>query len=362
MASDPTFMQLPITLSGANLKHLAPTYHALPRGADQMSLVVPTQVKRALAILTPEDALLLLRVEADRLVPTLVARDYVVDVSGGELTPVEPALLPGACAYLQSRRLVTYDFPAQTHRCCRVTAGLEEIAISARWVSLAPEVIVVQVEDTQHYDAGGRLDVRLRSYELSGEQAIPRGVLELDRNTGKDMGWGAGRGLVAAFRAGRFEFFDANLSTPLGHPLTHPMNKLLSEGRTLQGIQLHPRHALAMFTLQERGVGGMSTSSLWWATWKNPEPARLQQLVRIPLAETMRLGTFSPSADWINFSTEQAGKTHFYVQHVLEPLRAPFSLGSSRAPLAEGWLQEPLAYVVIDEELGSLACWELSHL
>src|SRR5262249_52074513 len=144
--------------------------HTLPFPAGDLLLVCPTRLANVIAFLRSDHTLRRLTFGAGRIHVTDVAADYFLIVSGGQLSSFEPGPFARACAYLQSRRLVTYDI-ARKHCSSHIVTdlrNLEEIATTAAWISLEPAVLAVQIEDTSRYDAG-IVDYRLRSFQLSPE-------------------------------------------------------------------------------------------------------------------------------------------------------------------------------------------------
>ncbi len=174
---------------------------------------MPCAVDRSLAVICYDNALRLLTLEGTeaRLVP--VANDYLPSIAGGQLSTVEPSPTEHELCYLQSRRLVLFDMVTRTHQAYRVIddVDMEQIAMAGALASRSPTVVIAQVEDTTHYGKDGHVDARLLSCEIGPRGIVKHGTLELEQDAEKELDWGAGRGLVVAYKNGYLEVYDALL-------------------------------------------------------------------------------------------------------------------------------------------------------
>lgn len=326
-------------------------------------IVVPVLEPGAIAVVTRDDTLSFLRFHSEQVEQTEIAREYVGQVAGGELSPVVPALLEGACVYLQSRRLIVYSFAEQRARTYRMTGELEEMPIAAAWVSTKPPVIVACQQDTTRYDSGRGLDYRLRTFALREGAAVPLGVRELGSVDTSVARWTAGRGIVAVFDEEKVSFWAPDLTEELDHPLARALRALLGPGRSLRDLRLHPLRDEAVLLLSEGESEETSVMSVLRAVWRGEE------VEIVPLAEGLpgdapRLGTFSPCGAWIAYDVEASTCVAIYVHHLDDPEQPPppIFLGLTASANAVCWTREPTALLVFDANLEEIARWDLAAL
>jgi len=229
-----------------------PTYAAYPEPPLHVALVAPTLEPGAVAVVTIDDALSLLTFDGGRIARTEAAREYVGAVAGGELSPIAPALLEGACAYLQSRRLVVYSFADHAARTYLMTGALEEMPVEAAWLSVDPPIIAACQKDTTRYDLGNEIDYRLRTFVLR-ERAVPLGACESGSDDTSVSRWTAGRGVIAVFDGESISFRAPDLTGPVDHPLARAVGALLGPGRALHDLRLHPHRDEAVLVIVEGG-------------------------------------------------------------------------------------------------------------
>lgn len=329
---------------------------AYPFDRAHLALVTPTLLPASVALVTFDDVLRILEVRSDSVRLSEVAKEYLYTVAGGQMTGIIPLLLPHEIAYLQSRRLVLYDLSRRAHEVYRVTDDIEELAVAAAWVSMTPRRIVVQVEDTSNYDLDHRVDMRLRAYDISGGRATLCGIFELAPNTPKDENWNAGRGVIVVVLDGKLQVLDSTLAALPDHPLTKPMNELVSQGKKIRGLRLHPTQDLIAAALED-GSGGSRRYGVFKAIWDANGDVTISMLTEIYEASALRLGAFSPDGDWLSYSVEHQGRVGAFVQKFSDPSSAPVALDSTTSLHAACWTRDPTMFVLFDRDLCSIAWW-----
>jgi hypothetical protein len=315
---------------------------------------------RSLAVLCYDNALRMLALGGAEAKLSLVEFDYLPSVVGGQLSNVEPNPGQHVVAYLQSRRLVLYNLASKTHSVHRVIddTNMEEIAVAGAFASLDPPVVIAQVEDTTHLD-DGYTEARLISCELGDAGAVRRGALELDRDAEKGADWGAGRGLVAAFKSGYLEVFDAFLAPQFNHPLGKALRDAFEERRALRfaGLRFHPVRDVMVFGLLERDREGSRDFSLFQADFRGGAVA-IEPICRVEDVGTLELGSFSPGGEWMFFRVGDEGQTYYFAYHLLEGA-PPLPLGPFPAPKSAHFAQNPLSLVVLDDDLEVVCAFPL---
>jgi hypothetical protein len=317
---------------------------------------------RSLAVLCYDNALRLLTLEGAEARLSMVAFDYLPSVVGGQLSNVEPNPGQHVVAYLQSRRLVLFNLASKTHAAHRIIddTNMEEIAVAGAFASLDPPVVIAQVEDATHFEEG-YVEARLISCELGASGALRRGSLELDRDAEKGADWGAGRGLVAAFKAGYLEVFDAFLSPQRNHPLGKALRETFEERKALRfaGIRFHPARDLMVFGLLERDREGSRDFSLFQADFRGGAVA-IEPICRALDVGTFEIGSFSPGGEWVFFRVGDEGQTYFFAHHLLASSpQVPLPLGPFPAPKSAHFAQNPLSLVVLDDDLEVVCAFPL---
>ena len=334
---------------------LAPDRYLYPAPALLFVHTMPCAVDRSLAVICYDNALRLLTLEGTeaKLVP--VANDYLPSIAGGQLSTVEPSPTEHELCYLQSRRLVLFDMVSRTHKAYRVIddVDMEQIAMAGALASRSPAVVIAQVEDTTHYGKDGHVDARLLSCEIGPQGLVKRGTLELEQDAEKELDWGAGRGLVVAYKHGYLEVYDALLVPQALHPLGPALRQLFAERRALrlQGLRFHPTRDVAVFAFLEMDRQGSRTYCVFQAEFGGGSVT----ISPIGLAEDvglLRLGSFSPDGEWTFFQVSEGGQTHFFVHRIFAAEgELPLNLGAFPAPRSAHFARGPLSLIVMDDDL-----------
>ncbi|RKH52191.1 hypothetical protein [Corallococcus llansteffanensis] len=333
----------------------------LPVPAEQLALVMPTARPGAAAVILFDETLRLLELGAGSAQTSRVDKGYLPQVSGGSLQAISPAVVPDACAYLQSRLLVVYDLAKQRHQMHLATDDLEETPVEARWLSVEPRHIAVLVRDLTRYLDTGQVDFRLRVLDLGGPEAETVGQLELGNDGG--FVWDAGAGVLVLRKDNAVQVHGPALDGPLDHPLARALGALLagSGGLRLEGLRLHPTQPVAVFTVagvassekdQDRDVSG-----IWRATWDAQE-AKLTPLVKLSPLERVTLGEFSPDGGWLTYHQTEPDPPRLYAQQVLGTPGPPYALG----PLEDAenllWTRAPLALAAVMPSKQRVTRWD----
>lgn len=314
---------------------------------------------KSLVVLCYDNAIRLLTLEGEEADLKLIAADYLASVVGGQLSNVEPNPSEHEVAYLQSRRLVLFDLAGKTHVDHRVIDDfhMEEVTVAGAFASLEPRMLIAQVEDTSRFD-DGYVEARLLSLEITGSGAVKRGSLELDHDAAKGEDWGAGRGLVAAFKSGYLEIFDAQLIAQYNHPLGKALRDVFEERRALRfgGIRFHWTRDEVVFALLERDREGSRNYSVFQANFAGGAggAVAVEPIFRVEDVGTLEIGSFSPSGEWIFFRISDGDQTYFFAHHLFAG-SPPVSLGPFPRPKSAHFAQQPLSLVVMDDGL-EVAC------
>lgn len=315
---------------------------------------------RSLAVLCYDNALRLLNLEGAEAKLSMVDFDYLPSVIGGQISNVEPNPGQHVVAYLQSRRLVLYNLASKTHKDHRVIddTNMEEVAVLGAFASLDPLVVIAQVEDTTHYDEG-YVEARLIACEIGDSGAVRRGALELDHDAEKGADWGAGRGLVAAFKSGYLEIFDAFLNPQFNHPLGKALRDAFEERRALRfaGLRFHPARDAMVFGLLEKDRDGAREFSLFQADFRGSAVA-IEPICSVSDVGTLELGSFSPGGEWMFFRVGDEGQVYYFVYHLFAE-SPPLSLGPFPSPKSAHFAQNPLSLVVLDDDLEVVCAFPL---
>lgn len=310
-------------------------------------------IPRSIAVICYDNALRLLTLEDAQAKLITIAVDYLPSIVGGELSTVEASSRNEVLAYLQSRRLVLFDLHSKTHQSHRVIPDIdmEVIAVAGSYVSLDPPVIAVQVEDTSHYDEDNRVDGRLIALRLGDTTAQSKASLELGRDLGRAVDWGAGRGLIAATVAGSFGIYGPDLRYDPNHPLGHAVRALAEERKALKVCypRFHPEREIMAFALIEKDRAGTRTYSLFQADFGG-NTVSIEPIALAADVGLVRIESYAPGGEWLLFRVGSGGVTHFYVHH-LSKREPPVHLGSFTSPRASHFACEPLSLIVMDDEL-----------
>ncbi|MFP2931027.1 hypothetical protein ACLESO_38710 [Pyxidicoccus sp. 3LG] len=339
---------------------LAPSRYSLPMPLEELRIITPAAVPNAVAAVGLDEKLYRWEFAAGEVRATEVDREYVEQVAGGLFHAFGPALLPGETAYLQSRRIVLYQLQSRMVREYRV-AGLNELAMEAGWVTAKPQQVAVLLKDTSKYGQGRRLDWRLRTFELGLNGVKRQGVLELGTRPTPDFAWSAGHGRVALVKEdGRVALFDAGLK-PVVSPLVAAITAMLQDSRRVVSVRMHPREELLVLGVVERDDAGRSHHLLWRASMEEGSP-RVVPLARFPTLESLTVGPFSPTGEYVCYAADLGPRMRLFVQKVTGTPGAPLALGAVESPRLIDWAREPLALIAVDEEPEALLHWNLEKL
>ena len=333
---------------------ISPSRYLYPAPALLFVHAMPCAVDQSLAVICYDNALRLLTLEGAEVKLIPVANDYLPSIAGGQLSTVEPSPTEHQIAYLQSRRLVLFDLVTRTHQAYRVIndVDMEQIAMAGAFATQSPLTVIVQVEDTTHYGQDGHVDARLLACELGERGLVQRGALELEQDAEKELDWGAGRGLVVAFKEGYLEVYNASLVPQATHPLGAALRQLFEERRALrlQGLRFHPTRDVVVFAFLEVDRQGTRTYSVFQADFGGGAVA----ITPVALAEDvglLRLGSFSPDGQWTFFQVSEGGQTHFFVHRLFATDELPLNLGAFPAPRSAHFARGPLSLIVMDDDL-----------
>ncbi|HEY0133854.1 MAG TPA: hypothetical protein VGB85_07235, partial [Nannocystis sp.] len=263
-----------------------------PVDPGEVGQVLPLLSPAGVALLSYDEVLLRVRVEARGATIVEQVRGYLPSIAGGELFALTPVAPSAACTYLQSRRLVRYDFDAHDHRVDMVAHG-EEMAVAAAWLSPREDAVVVQIEDTSRYDEGGLTLSRLVGFDLTGARARRIGAIQLPRLIARGRGWSAGGGLLGVIVEGELQVLDAGLQRRDDHPLAQAARALTAEAPgVLQELRIHPHAPLALLSVQERDLLGLRDHALWWVRWSGDTVER-RLACRLRAIGGLALGAFA---------------------------------------------------------------------
>ncbi|MCY1039699.1 hypothetical protein OV208_00085 [Corallococcus sp. bb12-1] len=333
----------------------------LPVTSEQLALVMPTSRAGAAAVILFDETLRLLELGAGSAQTSRVDKGYLPQVSGGSLQAIAPAVVPDACAYLQSRLLVVYDLAKQRHQVHMAADDLEETPVGARWLSVEPRRVAVLVRDLTRYLDTGHADFRLRVLDLSGPETETVGQLEMGTDGG--FVWDAGAGLLVLRKDTEVQVHGPALDGPMDHPLARALGALLagSGGLRLERLRLHPTQPVAVFTVagvassdpdKDRDVAG-----IWRATW-DAQQAKLTPLVKLSPLERVKLGEFSPEGGWLTYLQSEPGPSRLYAQQVLGTPGPPFALGSLEDARNLLWTRSPLALAAVVPRKQLITRWD----
>ncbi|RKG92784.1 hypothetical protein D7V88_04815 [Corallococcus terminator] len=355
---------VPFTLSQSLPFASAARSYPLPVTAEQLALVMPTPRPGAAAVILFDETLRMLTLGADSAQTSRVDKGYLPQVSGGDLQAISPAVIPDACAYLQSRLLVVYDLTQQRHQMHMAARRMDESPVGARWLSVEPRRIAVLIRDLKNYLSTGNVDFRLRVLDLSGPKAKTVG----EREMGNDGGfiWDAGAGVLVLRKDNEVQVHGPALDGPLDHPLARALAVLLagSGGLRLDELRLHPTQPLAVFTVaglpssdkdKDRDVSGV-----WRATWDAQE-ATLTPLVKLSPLERVELGEFSPEGGWLTYLQTEPGPSRLYAQQVMGTPGPPHALGTVEDGENLLWTRAPLALAAVVPRKQLITRWDFSR-
>lgn len=316
-----------------------------PVDPGQVGLVLPLLSPAEVALLSYDEVLLRVRLGARSATIGEQVRGYLPSIAGGELFALIPAARAGTCTYLQSRRLVHYDFDAHNHRVDMVAHG-EEMAVAAAWLGPREDAVVVQIEDTSRYDEGGLTLSRLTAFDLTGPRGTRLGAIELPRLIARGRGWSAGGGLLGVIVEGELQVFDAGLQRRSDHPLALAARALAAEAPgALQELRIHPHAPLALLATQERDLFGLRDYALWWVRWSGSTATR-QLACRLRAIGGLSLGAFAPEDEWVDLRVDSSGATRL----VLLARTRALDLGAIRGLQAGCWSTGPLRYLAFEPD------------
>lgn len=324
--------------------------HAYPLPTEKMQIILPVRTPSSIMFIDDDDGLNSLRIDEDKLSPSLVAKGYFPSVSGGEMSPLAPPHAE-ACAYLQSRRLVIFDLTDRSAAAYQVTRNREEIVTKGRWISLTPRCVALQVEDTTKYIEDGTVAFRLVAVDISKGKPIFTGTIELGTQPSH---WSAGAGALALVREGFLEVFGSDGIAKMGHPLTVAM-----QSHRVYSVLLHPTKEMALVATMERDRASGADFTLWLVHFKDAQNPVKTALLTIEGAEDIGLGSFSPDDRWCSFDTAFDGRYEFYILNLEKGPQTLELLLSSDEPKAALFVHAPGSFVIFDDDLHQITLFRL---
>lgn len=350
-------MTLPILLGPHAHPYGAPEQYPSPFEPTRLILVAPTHIDNSILVLHIDHVLRCISFGDQTISITEIVDEYPEAFTGGRMAAISPGPFSQACVYLQSRRLVIYDVVSQKARTSWLTdmANLEELASSAQWVSMEPQLLVVQIDDTTRYD-DKFIDHRLRSFDLSKGKPQSLGTLELGAAPPRDFNWHAAQGIVVAVRAGIPEVFGPNLQPIQAHPMERICREIHQRGAPLLGVRLHPTQPRAIVATAIPDIVGSRIFQIFVADWSNPTALQWTHVATTPPSNRLFLNDFSPDGTKFVFTLEVNRESSFYLLSIDTDFHLPLFMGtitSAREPL---WAREPTSLVVMDE-LHSIFHW-----
>ncbi|RJS19213.1 hypothetical protein DRW03_22900 [Corallococcus sp. H22C18031201] len=345
---------VPLTLGQSVPFPIAAKRYALPVTAEQLALVMPTPRPGSAAVILFDETLRLMELGDSSAHLTKVERGYLPQVSGGSLQGIAPAVLPDSCAYLQTRLLVLYDLAKREHQLHMAADTMEEMPMTARWLSVEPKRIAVVVRDLTNYLDTGKADFRLRVLDMSGLEAETVG--QLDMGTDGGFVWDAGHGVLVLRKDNQVQVLGPTLKGPVDHPLPRALAGLLSASMRLDRLRLHPTRPLAIFTVAGLTPADKDVGGLWRATWDEGE-AKLEPLARLSPLERVKLGEFSPDGGWIFYTQTEPGPARLYAQQVVDTVGPPHLLGPLEDVKTLLWTRAPLALAAISTRQQQITRW-----
>lgn len=329
---------------------LATSFLDYPAAADLVACVLPVFSPRGAAIIHAEGALCPVRVDAEAAVLAEVIADIVPAIAGGDLAAIAPAAPGPRCAYLQSRRLIRYDFDLRAARVVPLVRG-ECVATHAIWLSDQEDELAVQVEDTRRYDEGGLILHRVEVFDASGRR---RGAAPLPGPRAPGLGWAAGAGLVALARPGGLDVLGPDLRPLPGHPLAELAARCLAEAdaRAVHALRIHPSRPLALLSAYTRDIFGLRDFFVWRVSWGDAPGARL--LAQVAAVGDVSFGAFAPGLDALDLRVLSGGVTRVLLALGPRDLR---DLGPSRGLQGGCWSGPPLRYLAFEREGAQVVVW-----
>lgn len=326
--------------------------HAYPLPTEKLQLVIPMPTSSAIAYIDDEDGLHSMRIDEDQLSLSLLAKEYFPAVSGGELSMLAPPH-PEACAYLQSRRLVIFDLTDRSAASYSVTRHREEVVTKGRWISTAQRIVALQIEDTTKYIEDGNVLYRLVAVDISKGKPIFTGTVELGTQTAH---WSAGTGIFAVVRDGFLEIFSPDAIATTGHPLNVAM-----QSHRVYSVLLHPTKEMALVVTMERDRASGADFTLWFVQYTDPKNPVKRALLTVEQAEDFGLGGFSPDDRWCSFDTAFDGRYEFYILNLEQGQSSPELLLSSDEPKAALFVNDPVSFVIFDDDLHQITLFRLEQ-
>lgn len=347
---------VPLPLSKSPPFPAAARSYPLPVAPEQLALVLPTQRPGAAAALLFDETLRLLELGEASAQTTKVAKGYLPQVAGGDLQAIAPAVLPDACAYLQTRLLVVYDLARRQHQLHVAAQDLEEMPVGARWLSVEPRRVAVLVRDLTRYLDTGTAQFRLRVLDLSGRETETVGELEMGTDGG--FVWDAGNGVLVLRHENQVRVHGPALDVRADHPLPRALGGLLSASMRLDKLRLHPTRPLAIFTVAGLTPADKDLGGIWRATWDDTG-AKLEPLAKLSPLERVKLGEFSPEGGWIAYTQTEPGPPRLFVQQVVDEPGPPQALGPVENVKTLVWTRAPLALAAIAPQKQLVTRWAL---
>ena len=325
-----------------------------PLDPGLVAAVVPLYRDRSVAVISFAEQLCVLRAERDEAVVAAAITGYVGAIATGDLSPVHPVRPGPVCTYLQSRRMIRLDTEQRTHRETRLLRG-EDIAQFGMWVDAEERRVAVQVEDTSHYDEGGRVICRVDVFDVHSE---PRAIggRELPALRAPGFGWAAGGEVVAIVMASGLAVFDADLQPIEGHPLTLAARRILAEvGATeVQALRVHPTRPLAVLSVCVAENGGLCSYETYRVSWSDGSP-EVRALAGFSAIDGLTFGAFAPDSELLDVRAATCGATRLVVFD--EAGGVVHDLGIARSLQGACWSTGPLRYLAFDRATQEILIW-----
>lgn len=316
--------------------------------------IVPVYLPREVAVISQTDVLLRLLVDREEVTITETIHGYVGALAVGDLTAVHPARPGPFGTYLQSRRLISYDFNKHTHREWRLL-GAEENALYGMWLDDEMRRIAVQIEDTSEYDDGGKVIARVAVFDV---RAAPRrlGGRVLDQVEERGFGWAAGAELLAVATDGGLDVFDADVNPIPGHPLADAVQKILADvgAKRLHALRIHPSRplaALAVCTSDNAGLRGYATYRIDWSRGA----ADVRPIADYAAIDGLAFGAFAPHGEAIDVRAATSGATRLVIHDPAANL--VHDLGIARDLQGACWSTDPARYLAFDRAGPEILIW-----
>lgn len=335
---------------------LAVAFHNYPLDDALVACVVPVGAPGGAAVISYENALCSLHVDAHGAAIRELITDVVPAIASGDLAPIHPATPGRVCSYLQSRRMVRYDLEQRATVQVRMVTG-DNAVIAGTWLSGQENRIAVQVEDTSHYDEDALVLGRVEVFDLGPTGGRRLGAAPLPKARDAGQGWSAGADVVAIAQHGGLAVYGADLSPLPEHPLVRAAKQALAEAgaKEVHALRIHPSAPVAMLAACTADVMGIRDFWLHRVTWTETGAVEVRPFAKLHAVGDVAFGAYAPAGDALDIRISTGGVT--WLMLAAGP-GALLDLGPSRGLQGAGW-SGPRRFLAFERAGAQIVVFEL---